>query len=76
MTYTEEDLRNAFRAGWQEREKTPGLKRVPKRDGRNNMMRAIGGGKYAEHVYVPAHRKYHNSIWLRSSFRAAVKGGE
>lgn len=71
MTYTETDLREAFKAGWKERNRQPGLKKVPRKDGPNSMLRALGGGRYAESDYVPDHKSYKHAIWTNSAFRRA-----
>ena len=65
----DELLREAFKAGWKERDKTPGLKRQTKRTLDNAMLSALGGGHYADVEYVKDHRQYHNSIWLNSAFK-------
>ncbi len=70
--YTEEQLRLAFKAGWAERNRDPGLRRRPKRSFNNAIMGAIGGGRYAEQEYVPDTKTYHHSIWLNSAFRKAL----
>jgi len=71
LAYTEADLREAFKAGWQERNRTPGLKKVRKASLNNIILSAIGGGRYGDYVLVPADRKYSHSVWLRSAFRKA-----
>lgn len=70
MTYTEGDLREAFKAGWKERDSSPGLKRVRAKTTRNALGGAIGmPHRYSDFKYVPDHKRYHNSIWLRSAFK-------
>lgn len=69
MSYTADDLRAAFKAGWQERNRSPGLKRRVKSSLNNAVLSAMGGGRFADVEYVPDSRTYHNSIWLNSSFR-------
>lgn len=71
--YTEADLREAFKAGWKERDKRPGLKKQI----RGSIHNAIGGAigmprQMMDADYVPDHRTYHNSIWLNSSFRKGL----
>src|SRR3546814_10199440 len=64
--YGEEDLRDAFRSGWHERNRNPGLKRQARKNVHNAIMNSIGGGRHLEQEYVPDPRTYHNSIWTRS----------
>ncbi len=71
-TYTEADLREAFKAGWKERDRFPGLKRETRNSLSNALRSAMGGGKYNDVRYVPANRTYHPSIWLGSAFRKAL----
>ena len=66
--YTEADLREAFKAGWKERNSSPGLKRVS----RGNLASALGGPRYADVSYVKDDRAYHNGIWLRSAFKRGL----
>ena len=66
--YTEDDLREAFKAGWKERNRSPGLKRVR----RQTMMSLIGGGRYEECDYVPDDRKYQHGYWQNSAFRKGL----
>lgn len=69
-TYTEDDLRDAFREGWKTRDRTPGLKKVRRNNVHNHIMAGIGAGnKNMQYALIPDHRKYHNGIWLRSQFR-------
>lgn len=65
-------LREAFKAGWKERDRNPGLKRVMRRSLDNAIRSAIGGGRFNDHDYVPDHRTYHGSIWLNSAFRKSL----
>lgn len=70
--YSEEDLRDAFRAGWKERNRNPGLKRQTRRTLNNAVLGAIGGGRFADIEYVPDDRTYHASIWANSSYRKSL----
>ena len=68
----EEIARAAFKAGWKARDERPGLKQVMRKSFDNALRSMIGGGRYNDYDYVPDHRPYHNSIWLRSAFRRAM----
>jgi hypothetical protein len=57
----ESQLRAAFKAGWDSRNKNPGLKMI-RVDGP-----FIGVTKLVRDV-----RKYHNSIWANSAFRKGL----
>lgn len=70
--YSEDDLREAFKAGWKKRDENPGLKRVAKRNMNNAILGAIGGARYADFALVPAKKTYHNSIWLNSQFKKSL----
>lgn len=70
--YTEDDLREAFKAGWKERDRFPGLKRQTKRSLNNYLRSAMGGGRFNDVEYVPAHRAYRHGYWLGSDFRKAL----
>src|SRR3546814_11453003 len=65
----EEDLRDAFRSGWHERNRNPGLKRQARKNVHNAIMNSIGGGRHLEKEYVLDQRTYHNSLWTNSGFR-------
>jgi hypothetical protein len=73
--YGEDDLRDAFRSGWHERNRNPGLKRQARSNVHNTIMNAIGGGRHLEQEYVPDKRTYHNSIWANSGFRKDLAKG-
>jgi shikimate kinase len=73
--YSEVDLRDAFRAGWKERNRNPGLKRQTRRTLNNAVLGAIGGGRFADQEYVPDDRTYHASIWANSAYRKALHQG-
>jgi hypothetical protein len=62
-------LREAFKAGWKERDRTPGLKRQEKRSFDNAFRSMIGGGRFNDYEYVRDHRTYRHGIWLASAFR-------
>ena len=74
--YTEADLREAFKAGWKERNRVPGLKRVRRNSMNNAILGAIGGDRYAEHILIKDDRAYSHSFWLRSAFRKALTARE
>jgi len=65
----EKMLAQAFKAGWNERNRNPGLKRQTRLSLDNAILSAIGGSRYAKQEYVPDTRTYHHSIWLRSEAR-------
>lgn len=69
-------LREAFKAGWKERDRNPGLKRVQRRSLDNAIRSAIGGGRFNDYDYAPDHRAYHNSIWLNSAYRKDALSAE
>jgi hypothetical protein len=71
VAYSEADLREAFKAGWKERNRIPGLKRVRRNSLNNAILGAIGGGRYSETALVPDDRTYSHAIWLHSAFRKA-----
>ncbi len=75
-TFDENDLRDAFRSGWHQRNRNPGLKRQAKKNVHNAIMSSIGGARDLEQEYVPDTRTYHNSIWATSDFRKRMKNGE
>ena len=72
MSYTEKDLREAFKAGWKERDRSPGLRRQVRRSLDNAIRSAIGGGRFNDVEYVPDHKKYHHGIWTRSAFKKGL----
>lgn len=72
LTPDEAMLRAAFKAGWQARNASPGLKRVTPRTVNNGLLMALGGARFVEHQYVPDERRYNIGIWLRSEFRKAL----
>src|SRR3546814_7938204 len=59
--YGEEDLRDAFRSGWHERNRNPGLKRQARKNVHNAIMNSIGGGRHLEQEYVPDRSEEHTS---------------
>lgn len=67
--YTEADLRNAFREGWQTRNRSPGLKKVRRKNLGNAILASVGGSRHMEYVLVRDDRKYHVSMWLNSPYR-------
>jgi len=70
--YTEADLREAFKAGWKERNRIPGLKKATRKSLNNAILGAIGGSRYAEQILIADDRTYRHSLWLRSAFRKAA----
>lgn len=76
--YTEVDLREAFKAGWKERNRDPGLRKQTKRSLDNALRSAIGGGRFNDVEYVKDTKTYNHSIWTRSTFfkdiRAKLSG--
>src|SRR3546814_17743913 len=74
--FDENDLRDAFRSGWHQRNRNPGLKRQAKKNVHNAIMSSIGGARHLEQEYVPDKRTYHNSIWAKRDFRKPLKNAE
>ena len=70
----EEIAREAFKAGWKERNRSPGLKKVVKRSLNNAIISAVGGSRHMDTILVPDDRKYHNSIWIHSDLRKQLFG--
>jgi hypothetical protein len=68
-------VREAFKAGWKERNRCPGLRKQQRRSLDNALRSMIGGGRYNDVEYVPDQRAYAHSIWLNSTFRREFAQG-
>jgi hypothetical protein len=62
----------AFKAGWDERNRNPGLKKRERNSLDNLIRSACGGRRFNDFDYVPDERTYHRSIWLRSQYRMSL----
>lgn len=71
--YTEEDLREAFKAGWKERNQNPGLRAQQKRSLNNALRSAMGGGRFNDLEYVKDTKVYNHGIWTRSAFFKSIR---
>src|SRR3546814_19872033 len=70
--YGEEDLRDAFRSGWHERNRHHDMKRQARKNVHNAIMHSLGGWQPPETESVPYQRPSHNSVWTNSGFPQAL----